>query len=616
MGRVFDEAEAELRGVLRAHAGRPRDAMLALLLMALEREEIVSLAYRQARIAARLRATPLPDDARRLLEHALVWVWKDEEMHMVYVRGALLRIGRWPTRLRAYLMQLGGAAAGWATSVVQHARWHQAPAARAAAGLVIAAGRAAGKVPREVGRLLRYCAFRDFCLFNAELERASWLCWDRLADLAADQPDVAPEWLAAFRRVVDDEEDHRRVFVAIAEALDGDDRLVDGATAADLAARIAEVGPHFLPRAARGFDDHRQPLGSGGDVWCVEGGPAEPAAEAFRRLLDDCGLADAARRAADRAGRPPHAVVKTCFMLGVHRGDPSPVVSSAAARELAVFLRRHGCADVALAEVPNCYDRFFAGRSVAEVARYWGFDAPEYRVIDLAAGLEPHRFSRGIGPAHVATEWRDADLRISLGRLRSHPVEQALLSLGNLEGMTGRVEDFIFTDRHADRATAVAMLLDDFPCHFALLDGDDAVPDGLAGMMGSVRPRAPRRFYASADPLALDAVVFRHLGSDPERSPLLRAACHWFGGWPSPAVRGCDRPLRPWRGPQADDHTALLSALALPVYVWGSGRGAMFLPAADPAAFPAIDRAGPATRWGRRTVRWLLGLPSGGRGCA
>ena len=76
------------------------------------------------------------------------------------------------------------------------------------------------------------------------------------------------------------------------------------------------------------------------------------------------------------------------------------------------------------------------------------------------------------------------------------------------------------------------MLLDDHPPHFALIDGHDAAPDGLVGIMGCARPLAPRRFYAGPDALAVDLVAARHLGvRQPRDSSLLQSACHWFGGW-------------------------------------------------------------------------------------
>ena len=55
-------------------------------------------------------------------------------------------------------------------------------------------------------------------------------------------------------------------------------------------------------------------------------------------------------------------------------------------------------------------------------------------------------------------------------------------------------------------------LIDEFPPHYALLDGYDTASDGLAGMMGCTRPRAARRFYAGADVLAVDCVAARHVG--------------------------------------------------------------------------------------------------------
>src|SRR5439155_395317 len=92
-------------------------------------------------------------------------------------------------------------------------------------------------------------------------------------------------------------------------------------------------------------------------------------------------------------------------------------------------------------------------------------------------------------------------------------------------------------DRQAQRETAVMMLLDDFPPHFALLDGYDSGADGLMGVMGCPRPPAPRRFYAGADALAVDLVAGRHLGlAHPNQSRLLQAACHPPCPWLVPGL--------------------------------------------------------------------------------
>jgi hypothetical protein len=611
VGSVFEEARQELEAVLRRHARRPRAAVVQLLLLALEREEIVSMAYRRARVADRLRRMPLPEEVRRLIEHAIIWLWKDEEMHAVYARGALLRLGGLWLGLKALGQQVGGMLAGWATSVLHHAGWRRAPLSRAFAKLIVFGGKAAGKVPRQIGRELRYLAFRDFCLLNAELEKASWMTWDRLAILAERQG-MMPEMLADFHHVAEDELRHLRVFEAIADSLTPDDRLAPGASAEALAGRIAEVSPHFLPhhlrRAASGH-----PVGSGGKVWSLEGGPAQDASGLFDSLLRQAGLAELVRDRARALGKPIgelRVVIKTCFQLAYHRRDPSPMVDPALILQLVGFQREAGCADVAVAENRNLYDHFFRNRSVREVARYIGLEPDGFRLIDLSEEQEPHAYPRGMGQTTVARSWRDADFRIAFGKLRSHPAEEALLSLAALEGIGGRSDQFLFAERQADRDTALMMILDEFPPHFALLNAFADVPDGLAGMMGCPRAKQPRRFYAGADTLAVDCVVARHLGvADPGDMPLLRAAEHWFGGWPeSIEVVGVDGPIPDWSGPHGNEWRAFLSLLALPVYVWGSGRGALFVPPMDAEAFPPLRPPGRLLRAGRWLTRGLLVL--------
>jgi len=196
--------------------------------------------------------------------------------------------------------------------------------------------------------------------------------------------------------------------------------------------------------------------------------------------------------------------------------------------------------------------------------------------------------------------------------MRSHPVEMAYLTVGNVEWIGARCDQYLFPERQAHRETAIMMLLDAFPPDFALLDAYDSAADGLVGVMGCPRPKAPLRLYAASDALALDIVAARHMGvRDPRESSILRAACHWFG---DPGARvevadvDVDEPIADWRGPYHNDLSALLSIVALPVYVWGSGRGTMFVPDMDESAFPPLRPEGRLLRLGRRSVRRLLGL--------
>jgi len=631
MSTVYEEFEREMARLEARHGGRRRGELLALFLLALEREELVSVGYRESLMTSRLAAMPLDAAVRELIHHALVWIWKDEEMHTIFIRGAILKIGGPWLRAQAFLHQTAGGVAGWSSSLIQHTEAGQAPLTRGLAHLVTRVGSLLGKVPKEVAQYLRYGPFRNLCLFNIDAEKTAWRCWSRIVELADGEDGFPPRLVSDFRRVIDDEERHGRIFTALAAALGDDDRLVPGATAASLEEAFRAVGEHFLPRRLRRGDAQDNPLGAGRKVWCLAAEGAEGAGGAgnddgeakralFRRLLAEAGLAEALAERARFLGKPIaelRVAIKPTFMLGYSRRDPSPVTDPELLAELARWLGERGIADVAVIEGRNIYDHFFDNRGVTQVAEYLGIRSPHFRVVDASEEQVPHDYARGMAQYTIARTWKEADFRISFPRLRSHPIELALLAVGNVEWVGARCDEFLFVERQAERSTAVMMLLDEFPPHFALVDGHDAAPDGLVGIMGSARPLAPRRFYAGPDALAVDLVAARHLGvARPRDSSLLQAACHWFGGWPEGIeVVGCDRPVEGWRGPYHHQIWALLSLLAFPVYVLGSGRGSLFVPEMDEDAFPPRERPGMFRRLGRRAVRRLLGLrlPPDGR---
>src|SRR3989442_10315928 len=176
--------------------------MVRILLLAFEREQVVTTGYREDVIAERLAAMPIGDAARNVIRHALLWVWKDEEMHTIYVRGALLKLGSVRLRVTSTIQQLTGWIGGWASSVQHHVRWRDAPLSRLFAALFTAAGALVGKVPRPVARELRFCSFGSFCRFNVDAERTAALFWKRLCDLAAahENPHTPPPELQRIPR--------------------------------------------------------------------------------------------------------------------------------------------------------------------------------------------------------------------------------------------------------------------------------------------------------------------------------------------------------------------------------------------------------------------------------
>jgi len=612
MGNIYDQFELELAGLDRKYARHPRRQLIRLFLLALEREEIVSVGYREEMIAARLSTMPISDKEREIIRHALLWIWKDEEMHAIYIRGAIFKVGAFPLRARALFRQLAGALGGWSTSVRQHVRWSDAPLSRTVATLLTWTGSLTGKVPADVRQHLRYGSFRDFCLFNVDAEKTAWLCWQRIIELTNGQPFMLPSLIDDFRRIMEDEDRHRRIFEILAAALDDNDQLVPEETADRLAQSIRAVGEFFAPRELRSLRVVENSLGSGGRVAIVQGKALAEKLPLFRGLLDGQ-LRDLLRDRAASLGKPLskfRVAIKPAFMMGYDRRDRSMITDRELLDELAAFLRECGCNDICVVEGRNLYDQFYDNRSVLNVARYFDISSPHFRVVDLSDEQVPHLYSRGMAQYTVGKTWKDADFRISFAKMRSHPVELVHLTIANLEGIGVGCDNFLFAERQADRETATMMLLDAFPPHFSILDGYEQAADGLVGVMGCPRPATPLRFYAGSDALAVDMVASRHMGlNDPREAPTLRAACHWFGD-PEGSIEidGPDEPLPNWRSPYYSEVSTMLSFLALPVYVIGSGRGTLFVPEMDREAFPSLRPESVPLRLGRYGLQRLLGL--------
>lgn len=613
MGAVYDEFQRELAVVRKACSDDPRRELIQLFLLALEREELVSIGYRESLMQQRIAAMPIADDVKELLRHALVWIWKDEEMHTIYIRGAILKLGGWKLRAQAFLTQAAGGIGGWAGSVLQHSRWTRAPFSRLIATIVTAIGGLVGKVPKDVKQHLQLGPFRNFCTFNIDAELTAAVCWYRITELAESQPDLDKQLARDFKRVAEDEDRHCKVFEILASALTDNDTLSENTTVESLIEQIRTVGEEFLPREQRQISNSQNPIGSGQHVLVLRAEQRNQKRVLFRRLLVGCGLQEAIQERAVSIGRPVEQMkiaIKPTFMLGYHRKDLSPITDPELIDDLAAYLREQGCSDITLVEGRNIYDRFFQNRSVRQVANYFGITSDKYRIVDTEEDQAQHQYSRGMAQYTIAKTWRDADFRISFPRLRSHPIEMALLTIGNIEWVGGRCDEYLFLERQADRATAVMMLLNDFPPHFGIIDAFENVPDGLVGVMGCRKPIHPLRFYAGPDALAVDTVALRHVGSDQfESSSLLRSTAQWFGGGRNQIeVTGENSPIENWRGPYHNELRSLLSIMAYPVYVMGSGRGSLFVPEMDSQAFPLVRREGLLLKMTRRAVRCLLDL--------
>jgi hypothetical protein len=602
---LASELEQEIHDLVetcaRRHPGRPDLQLRRILLNGLEREQIVTVAYRDDVLGPRVARLPVPAEVRRIVRHCLEWAWKDEGTHADYLRGWLLRSGHPEPALLIFAYQVEGAISGWVTAARQNDRPEDEPTRTAAAGALLAAARLVGRIPPLLAKELHRATFQQYCRLNAALERSAEMGYERAIELSTDAAERA-----VFDRIRLDENCHSRAFAILSEAFDGD-RLADGVTAEKLAADLAAVNPWFVPGDLRRTAGDRSAFGTNAPVF-VRRGRAGEMSTVLAQTLDDAGLGTLI----EERVTPGNGLVaiRASYMLGYDRRDRSNINDPAVIEAVAAYARRHGATDVAVLEAPTVYGLYFGGRGVAEVAEYFGFRSSLYRVVDAGAEQVPCEFDRGLGRQTISATWRDAAVRVIVPKLRTNPVERAHLGLSSLEGTGGHIDDTVHAERQVHYRNAVMMVVDEAPPDFALIEAWGELADGPFGVMACAHPASEHRFYGGRDVAAVDAAVLADLGiAEPRQAPIMRTACEWFGIDPRPKVFGEPGPFPPeFRRPWDSRWFRLVSALSYPVYVYASRHGQLFVPAFDEQAFPELRPPGPLTRAIRSITREMFGL--------
>ncbi len=603
---LLDDVQASLDEWRTEYQGRPQLEYRRLMLLALEREQIVAVAYREEAVAARVASLDIGDDARDLVRQTLVWIWKDEQLHAEYLRGELLQTPNVSSSLVVFGRQLQGALSGWTTATSNHSRSGMTPFRAGAAGLLVALAGLTGRIPAALRKELHYQSFRRYCELNVALEASAELAYRRLVELTDD---------ADSRNIIDrireDEARHTSAFRLLAGALDEYDRLVDPDGFEALVAQMGKISIWFVPARLRRDED-----GSTSEPSLPRPTDGRPRSFASRRRVavgvgrDDRHKQAVLEDCLDRAGLGERAAgvstvaIRVSFMLGYDRRDRSNVNDAEMVDLVARYLKRWGVRDIAVLEAPTVYGNYYAHRSVAELASYFGFDPRQYRIVDITEDLRPFTYERGFVQHAISATWMDADLRIVMPKLRTAPTDFAHLSLCTLEGTTGRIDDTVYIGRTVDYRSATMMLLDVAPPDFAVIDGWTPVAQGPFGVMGCHQPSGVRAVYAGADALSVDEVVLGDLGvDDARRAPIVRMAYHWFGLEPESIEVDGPRPdlQRQLRGAHASRSVRLLGLASHPIYVYLSNGGRVFVPKFDGDSFPPLRPVGPALR----TIQWM-----------
>jgi uncharacterized protein (DUF362 family) len=582
-------------------AGQPGSERKRLLLLALEREQIVAVAYREEAVAGRVAALEVGDDVRALIHQTLVWIWKDEQMHAEYLRGELLGVGGLGPTAVVYGRQIQGAISGWTSATSNHRRPRTAPFRTGAASVLVFVAGALGRIPPALKGELRFQTFHRYCELNVALEASAELAYRRLVELTDTEAERR-----TMERIRQDEARHRDAFALLTEVLGDDDRLEPQWSIRSLTERFSGISEWFIPAGLRPAEEGKAAasFSSRRPVAVGTGRNDREKVAVLESCLDRAGLAAL-------ASRSTCAAIRVSFMLGYDRRDRSNVNDPELVDAVARYLIRHGVEDVAVLEAPTVYGNAYGNRSVQSVASYFGFDSPAYRVVDIGRNLRPCSYERGFVQHAISGEWLDADLRVVMPKLRTDPTEFAHLSLSTLEGSTGPIDATFYAGRQIDFRSATMMLLDVAPPDFAVVDAWSPVADGPFGVMGCHRPADIRHIYAGADALSVDEVVLGDLGvRDARLAPIVRQVYHWFGLTPADIdVDGVRPELGPvLRGAHASKLLRGLGTVSYPVYVYLSDHGELFVPAIDTAAFPAMHPIGPVAGIVQRAAQLAFGI--------
>ncbi len=600
-GLILAECESLLAELRVEFERDPAGEYRRLAMLALEREQLVSYAYREDILGQRLEHLVAPIEVIEILRHAFTQVWRDEEAHTVLIRGTLVRDVDNPVGLaRTTIEQTSGYLAGWSSALKHHVPRSAAPLRNVLVDGLAQAARLVGKLSPDLRAELKHKSFREFCIYNVDAEETAELCWDRLIELEAE---LDGENLEAFTRIGREEREHRMVFETVANVLDEYDWLRGGVTAQSIASALEAIGPRFSPPDYHIVSSADSSVPAVGEAVFGSGASVSIFADSTHTRTE------AVNAALDLLG-PVHGrsiALLSSWMMGYSTDDTSSVIDPVFVSLVVDELQARG-ATVTVMDGPNLYSALYSNRSVLDVAEHFGV-APACDVIDCTAEVSSIVEPPILGPVEISTAWRDADLRISMVRLRSHPREHLHATTAALEALIAGTAENVFWQRTYDHSVAALTAAITAPPHLAMIDAWDKCPDGLFGLMAGPHTVSPKRLYASTDALSCDLIALRHTGSARSiNSPTLRRALEWFGDSRSEiAVLGTDEEIVGWRNPRDNVISGLMSDLSYPVFAYLSRSGAVFAPPMD-EVFVEVEKLPAPLRFVRWIARRALGL--------
>jgi len=270
---------------------------------------------------------------------------------------------------------------------------------------------------------------------------------------------------------------------------------------------------------------------------------------ALDRVIEDTGFFDLLERRRAASGKSVEdclVAIKPNFMFMYSTVDRSTYTDPALVERLIDRLRERGYRNLAIVEAQSAYGNYFEGREVPRVAEIVGYRPDgRYRIADLTTEMVPHHYRGTLGDHFVGRTWRDADIRISFAKNKTHTWAWYTLCIKNIYGalpMQDKIREYHY--RREIYAPTIDSLLD-FPVHFGFVDAHLSA-DGPFGIFADRDPNPTETVLGGASIVAVDWVGARKMGLDPMVSRYMQLAVQAFG-LPEVIVRGDDSPYAGWR---------------------------------------------------------------------
>jgi uncharacterized protein (DUF362 family) len=269
---------------------------------------------------------------------------------------------------------------------------------------------------------------------------------------------------------------------------------------------------------------------------------------ALDAVLERAGLLDVLARRLKETGKTPEEleiVIKPNLMFMYSEEDRSTFTDPELVEHLVERIWAAGYRRIAVVEAQSAYGNFFLDREVANVARVVGYVPNDhYRIVDLTLEKVPHRFSGPLGMHVVGPTWRDADVRISFAKNKTHTWAWYTLTLKNIYGalaMQDKIHEYHY--KRELYYPTIDMLVS-FPVHFGLIDATLSA-DGPFGIFADKEPNQTDTILGGESLLAVDWVGAEKMGLDPMVSRYMQLAVQAFGK-PEIEIDGDASKYEPW----------------------------------------------------------------------